>query len=41
MLTLFSDQGVVAVVGVVRISCRCAAAISEHPKVKLYTLSQP
>ena len=33
--TLFPDKAIVAVVGVVCITGRCAAAISKHPKVEL------
>ena len=39
ILTLFPNERVVAVVGVVCISCRRATAISEHAKVELcYTV---
>lgn len=36
ILTLFANQRVVAVVGVVRISRRRATAVAQHAKVKLY-----
>jgi hypothetical protein len=34
-LTLFADEGVVAVVGVVRIACGCTTAISYNAEVEL------
>jgi len=36
--TLFPDEGVVSIVGVVRISGGCAAAISEHTEIELYAI---
>ena len=36
--TLFADEGVIAVVWVVGVSCRCTAAISQHPKIELCLL---
>lgn len=33
--TLFADQGIVAVIGVIRITCRGTAAITEGSKVEL------
>lgn len=36
--TLFSNQGVIAVVGIVRITSRRAAAVSKGAKVELWTI---
>lgn len=35
-LTFFPDQGVIAVVGVVRVTRRCTATISEGPEVEFF-----
>ena len=35
--TLFSDEGVIAVVGVVGVSCRCTATITKYSEVEFYT----
>lgn len=39
--TFFSDQGVVSVVRVISISCRCAAPISKGAKVEFYQEVSP